>query len=106
MCFSFNQVPFILLQGALRNAIATFIHVSPVLKDTIWSYLEQYDLPVVVGSHVGKVAQPMTTQVSCVVSNTIVYRFYTVTDPGFRFSGGTLNNSTREEKKKTKYTKI
>jgi nuclear pore complex protein Nup205 len=38
-----------LTQGALRNAIATFIHVSPVLKDSIWTFLEQYDLPVVVG---------------------------------------------------------
>lgn len=56
-----------LIQGALRNAIATFIHVSPVLKDTIWSYLEQYDLPVVVGSQVGKRAQTMTAQVSCLV---------------------------------------
>ncbi|KAF4347793.1 hypothetical protein G4B88_003296 [Cannabis sativa] len=56
-----NVPPY--LKGALRNAIATFIHVSPVLKDTIWSYLEQYDLPVVVGSHVGNGAQPMATQV-------------------------------------------
>ncbi|PON88993.1 Nucleoporin [Trema orientale] len=56
-----NVPPY--LKGALRNAIATFIHISPVLKDTIWSYLEQYDLPVVVGSHVGKGAQPMATQV-------------------------------------------
>lgn len=38
-----------LLQGALRNAIATFVLVSPVHRDTIWSFLEQYDLPVVVG---------------------------------------------------------
>lgn len=49
-----------LLQGALRNAIATFVRVSPVLKDTIWSYLEQYDLPVVVGNN----AQQMSAQVS------------------------------------------
>ncbi|KAM6580187.1 hypothetical protein CsatA_003961 [Cannabis sativa] len=56
-----NVPPY--LKGALRNAIATFIHVSPVLKDTIWSYLEQYDLPVVVDSHVGNGAQPMATQV-------------------------------------------
>ncbi|BBH08489.1 Protein of unknown function D [Prunus dulcis] len=49
--------------GALRNAITTFVHVSPVLKDTVWSYLEQYDLPVVVGSHAGKSAQPMAAQV-------------------------------------------
>ncbi|KAL5064836.1 hypothetical protein RYX36_026573, partial [Vicia faba] len=35
--------------GALRNAISTFIHVSPELKDRIWIFLEEYDLPVVVG---------------------------------------------------------
>ncbi|KAL6226355.1 hypothetical protein ACLB2K_000317 [Fragaria x ananassa] len=56
-----NVPPY--LKGALRNAITTFVHVSPVLKDTVWSYLEQYDLPVVVGSHVGKSAQPMAAQV-------------------------------------------
>lgn len=55
-------------QGALRNAIATFIHVSPVLKDAIWSYLEQYDLPVVVGTHAGNSVQPMATQVSFVLN--------------------------------------
>lgn len=36
------------MQGALRNAIASFIKVSPALKDTIWNFLEQYDLPVAV----------------------------------------------------------
>ncbi|KAH0970347.1 hypothetical protein GBA52_022503 [Prunus armeniaca] len=56
-----NVPPFV--KGALRNAITTFVHVSPVLKDTVWSYLEQYDLPVVVGSHAGKSAQPMSAQV-------------------------------------------
>ncbi|KAL5547863.1 hypothetical protein UlMin_003094 [Ulmus minor] len=56
-----NVPPY--LKGALRNAIATFVHVSPDLKDTIWSYLEQYDLPVVAGSHAGKSAQPMAVQV-------------------------------------------
>lgn len=55
---------FLVFQGALRNAIATFVNVSPVYKDTIWSYLEQYDLPVVVGAHVGNAAQPVATQVS------------------------------------------
>ncbi|XP_030954556.1 nuclear pore complex protein NUP205 isoform X1 [Quercus lobata] len=55
---SYENVPPY-LKGALRNAIATFVRVSPVLKDTIWSYLEQYDLPVVVG----KSAQPMSAQV-------------------------------------------
>jgi hypothetical protein len=34
-------------QGALRNAIATFVPVSPVMKNNVWSFLEQYDLPVV-----------------------------------------------------------
>ncbi|PQQ20289.1 nuclear pore complex protein NUP205 [Prunus yedoensis var. nudiflora] len=56
-----NVPPYV--KGALRNAITTFVHVSPVLKDTVWSYLEQYDLPVVVGSHAGKSAQPMAAQV-------------------------------------------
>ncbi|XP_059635097.1 nuclear pore complex protein NUP205 [Cornus florida] len=59
---SYENVPPY-LKGALRNAIATFIQVSPTLKDTIWSYLEQYDLPVVVGPHVGSSTQPMTAQV-------------------------------------------
>lgn len=53
-----------LSQGALRNAIAAFVHVSPILKDNIWHYLEQYDLPVVVGTPAGSIAQPMTGQVS------------------------------------------
>lgn len=48
-----------ILQGALRNAITTFVRISPVLKDTIWSYLGQYDLPVVIGNS----AQPMSAQV-------------------------------------------
>ena len=51
------------VQGALRNAIATFINVSPLMKDTIWGYLEQYDLPVVVAPQVGSSAQPISTQV-------------------------------------------
>ncbi|XP_010250099.1 PREDICTED: nuclear pore complex protein NUP205 [Nelumbo nucifera] len=59
---SYENVPPY-LKGALRNAIAAFIQVSPVLKDTIWSYLEQYDLPVVVGPPVGNGAQQMSTQV-------------------------------------------
>ncbi|XP_042454349.1 nuclear pore complex protein NUP205-like isoform X2 [Zingiber officinale] len=41
-----NVPPY--LKSALRNAIASFIKVSPALKDTIWNYLEQYDLPVAV----------------------------------------------------------
>ncbi|XP_019417068.1 PREDICTED: nuclear pore complex protein NUP205-like isoform X6 [Lupinus angustifolius] len=59
---SYENVPPY-LKGALRNAIATFIHVSPVLKDSIWTYLEQYDLPVVVGTDVQNSQQPMGTQV-------------------------------------------
>ncbi|OEL25614.1 Nuclear pore complex protein NUP205 [Dichanthelium oligosanthes] len=43
---SYENVPPY-LKGALRNSIAAFIKVSPLLKDTIWNYLEQYDLPVV-----------------------------------------------------------
>ncbi|KAJ6407528.1 hypothetical protein OIU84_010921 [Salix udensis] len=59
---SYENVPPY-LKGALRNAIATFVHVSPVLRDATWSYLEQYDLPVVVGAQVGNSAQPIGTQV-------------------------------------------
>lgn len=59
---SYENVPPY-LKGALRNTIATFVCVSPALKDTIWTYLEQYDLPVVVGSHVGIGGQPMAAQV-------------------------------------------
>ncbi|KAK7258456.1 hypothetical protein RIF29_24034 [Crotalaria pallida] len=59
---SYENVPPY-LKGALRNAIATFIRVSPVLKDSIWTYLEQYDLPVVVGPDVQNSQQPMATQV-------------------------------------------
>ncbi|XP_035542991.1 nuclear pore complex protein NUP205 isoform X2 [Juglans regia] len=55
---SYENVPPY-LKGALRNAITTFVRISPVLKDTIWSYLEQYDLPVVIGNS----AQPMSAQV-------------------------------------------
>ncbi|XP_021276501.1 nuclear pore complex protein NUP205 isoform X2 [Herrania umbratica] len=59
---SYENVPPY-LKGALRNTIATFVRVSPILKDTIWTYLEQYDLPVVVGSHIGIGGQPMAAQV-------------------------------------------
>ncbi|KAJ4958575.1 hypothetical protein NE237_025686 [Protea cynaroides] len=59
---SYENVPPY-LKGALRNAIAAFIQVSPVMKDTIWSYLEQYDLPVVVGPSVLNGAQQMASQV-------------------------------------------
>ncbi|XP_021855676.2 nuclear pore complex protein NUP205 [Spinacia oleracea] len=55
-----NVPPF--LKGALRDAIAVFIQVTALMKDTIWGYLEQYDLPVVVGPQVGN-TQPMSTQV-------------------------------------------
>lgn len=50
----------LIFQGALRNAIATFVHASPTLKDTIWSLLEQYDLPVVVGPPAGNTVQPIS----------------------------------------------
>ncbi|MED6124108.1 hypothetical protein PIB30_056009 [Stylosanthes scabra] len=53
----------VLKKGALRNAIVTFIRVSPVLKDSIWTYLEQYDLPVVVGPDVQSNPQSMASQV-------------------------------------------
>ncbi|CAD6251488.1 unnamed protein product [Miscanthus lutarioriparius] len=43
---SYENVPPY-LKGALRNSITAFIKVSPLLKDAIWNYLEQYDLPVV-----------------------------------------------------------
>ncbi|XP_071686120.1 nuclear pore complex protein NUP205 isoform X2 [Rutidosis leptorrhynchoides] len=50
---SYENVPPY-LKGALRNSILTFIHVFPNSKDTIWGFLEQYDLPVVVGPQVGQ----------------------------------------------------
>ncbi|XP_024980449.1 nuclear pore complex protein NUP205 isoform X1 [Cynara cardunculus var. scolymus] len=59
---SYENVPPY-LKGALRNSISTFIHVSPNLKDTIWGFLEQYDLPVVVGPQVGHGTQMMASQV-------------------------------------------
>ncbi|KAF6151180.1 hypothetical protein GIB67_037388 [Kingdonia uniflora] len=59
---SYENVPPY-LKGALRNTIITFIQVSPALKDTIWSYLEQYDLPVVVGPPVGSSMHQISTQV-------------------------------------------
>jgi len=51
------------MQGALRNSIAAFIKVSPLLKDAIWNYLEQYDLPVVtapLGHHTATQVQMFT----------------------------------------------
>lgn len=59
---SYENVPPY-LKGALRNTITTFIQVSPIFKDTIWSYLEQYDLPVVVGTNIGNSSQPMAAQI-------------------------------------------
>lgn len=49
---------FFFLQGALRKTIAAFVYVFPEMRDTTWAFLEQYDLPVVVGSPVGKSDQP------------------------------------------------
>lgn len=59
---SYENVPPY-LKGALRNAIATFVHVSPIMKETIWRYLEQYDLPVVVAPNVGNTGHTMETQI-------------------------------------------
>eukprot|EP00250_Pteridium_aquilinum_P027366 c3475_g1_i1 orf=80-5854(+) len=60
---SYENVPPY-LKGALRNAIATFAGVTPVMKDKIWSLLEQYDLPIVVGSTAtGQTMQPHPAQV-------------------------------------------
>ncbi|CAN6456375.1 unnamed protein product [Victoria cruziana] len=57
-----NVPPF--LKGALRNAITTFVENTPILKDTIWSCLEQYDLPVVVGPPlIGNQSQQLQMQV-------------------------------------------
>ncbi|ESQ37635.1 hypothetical protein EUTSA_v10002339mg [Eutrema salsugineum] len=47
-----NVPPY--LKGALRKTIAAFVYVFPEMRDSIWAFLEQYDLPVVVGSPVGK----------------------------------------------------
>ncbi|KMZ59250.1 hypothetical protein ZOSMA_6G01850 [Zostera marina] len=59
---SYENVPPY-LKGALRDAIASFVQVSPLMKDTIWRYLEQYDLPVVVGPPAGNSMQKMPTQI-------------------------------------------
>ncbi|KAG0486478.1 hypothetical protein HPP92_008573, partial [Vanilla planifolia] len=48
---------------ALRDAISSFIGISPVLKDTIWGYLEKYDLPVVVGLPSGTSVFQLPSQV-------------------------------------------
>eukprot|EP00850_Spirogloea_muscicola_P008062 SM000042S15329 [mRNA] locus=s42:324092:335562:- [translate_table: standard] len=37
------------LRGALRNAIAALVPVSPIVRDRIWALMEQYDLPVSAG---------------------------------------------------------
>jgi nuclear pore complex protein Nup205 len=59
---SYENVPPY-LKGALRNTIKSFIQVSPNFKDAIWSYLEQYDLPLVVGHQIGSSAHQMSTQI-------------------------------------------
>ncbi|XP_031489765.1 nuclear pore complex protein NUP205 isoform X2 [Nymphaea colorata] len=57
-----NVPPF--LKGALRNTITTFVENTPILKDTIWSFLERYDLPVVVGPPpIGNQSQQLQMQV-------------------------------------------
>lgn len=53
-----NVPPY--LKGALRDTITTFLRVSPNLKDTTWGYLEQYDLPVVVGLPTTSNTQPVS----------------------------------------------
>lgn len=73
------------MQGALRNAISSFIQVSPNIKDTIWNFLEQYDLPVVVGPHVGNSAQPITAQVSSVSCACFSLSFVTLQRIGVYF---------------------
>lgn len=57
------------MQGALRNAIASFIKVSPALKDTIWNFLEQYDLPVAVAPF-SPIGQHVPSQVLSLFSST------------------------------------
>ncbi|KAL6555058.1 hypothetical protein OROGR_006316 [Orobanche gracilis] len=59
---SYENVPPY-LKGAMRSAIAAFVHVSPVMKDKIWRYLEQYDLPVVFGPNDENSGHAMDTQV-------------------------------------------
>lgn len=59
---SYENVPPY-LKGALRDAISSFIGISPSFKDTIWSYLEKYDLPVVVGPPPGASALQLPSQV-------------------------------------------
>ncbi|KAH7280638.1 hypothetical protein KP509_36G007000 [Ceratopteris richardii] len=57
-----NVPPF--LKGALRDAIATFSGVSPLMNERIWSFLEQYDLPMTVAPTTTRYGvQPHTAQV-------------------------------------------
>ncbi|KAL3530713.1 hypothetical protein ACH5RR_010035 [Cinchona calisaya] len=44
-------------------SISTFVKVSPARRDSVWTYLEQYDLPVVVGPQVGNSVQLMSRQI-------------------------------------------
>ncbi|KAL9275467.1 Nuclear pore complex protein NUP205-like protein [Drosera capensis] len=59
---SYENVPPY-LKSSLRDCIAAFLQVSPLLKDIIWTYLEQYDLPVVVRPQASNGSQAMSTQV-------------------------------------------
>jgi nuclear pore complex protein Nup205 len=60
---SYENVPPY-LKGALRNAIATFVPISPAMKDKVWSLLEQYDLPVVATPLLSNSSmQPLPSQV-------------------------------------------
>ncbi|KAL3530980.1 hypothetical protein ACH5RR_010302 [Cinchona calisaya] len=85
--------------GALHRTIATFVEVSPSLKNAIWTYLEQYDVPVDFGSVVWNSVWPMTTQESQIVEDSsedpgvLILQFYlnnlverTTLQPKFHYS--------------------
>ncbi|GJS27963.1 nuclear pore complex protein NUP205, partial [Tanacetum coccineum] len=90
-----NAPPY--LKGSLRDSIATFIHVSPILKDTIWGFLEQYDLPVVVGPQVGQLIDGLSVEARSEhypstisflnLLNSLIAEERDATDSGRRFIG-------------------
>nr|AFJ66182.1 hypothetical protein 11M19.28 [Arabidopsis halleri] len=63
------------LKGALRKTIAAFVYVFPEMRDSIWAFLEQYDLPVVVGSPVGKSDQSSQVERIFSVSSNLMSKF-------------------------------
>ncbi|KAK8961342.1 Protein TOPLESS [Platanthera guangdongensis] len=69
---SYENVPPY-LKGALRDAISSFIGISPSFKDTIWSYLEKYDLPVVVGPPPGTRALQLPSQVRLLMVTLLLF---------------------------------